>query len=193
MAALTCSHIEEGDLERITDLLQKGFPKRSRQFWEEGFTRYRTHSPPAGYPHYGCVLKCDDDPVGVILLIASHSPGHGSAVRVNVSSWFVQSGYRAFASLLVLRATANRAATYLNVSPADPTRSIIEAQGFNKVAQGVFAGVPSLAWPRHTARVSTTPREWEKSQSIDGQSFQLLMDHHRFGCLGLWCEADNGA
>ena len=55
----------------------------------------------------------------------------GAAVpRCNLSSWYVEPSFRAYAPLLVSQALRHKHVTYLNVSPAPHTLPIIEAQGF---------------------------------------------------------------
>ncbi len=189
---LSCRQIGDDEVGEASDLLQAGFPARSRRHWDDGLARLGAHAPPDGFPRLGYALRSDETLVGALLLIASRPAGKQTAL-VNVSSWFVRPEYRAYAPLLVLRATGRKAATYLNISPAAHTRAIIEAQGFSKVREGMFVGVPALARPGQRARLSTSPREWEAAGTIDEQNFQLLMDHHRFGCIAIWCETEEGA
>jgi len=118
---------------------------------------------------------------------------NSTAVRANVSSWFVLPEYRACAPLLVLRAIRQKGPTYVNISPADHTRPIIEAQGFRKGAEGVYAAIPAFGRAGHKARISVLSQEFHSGPHIDPQTLALMLDHQRFGCIAMWCETDAGA
>ena len=64
--------------------------------------------------------------------------------RCNLSSWYVDPAFRAYATLLVSHALSHRDVTYLNVSAAPHTWPIIEAQGFARYCDGIFVAVPLL-------------------------------------------------
>ncbi len=193
-AALSCRAIAEADLEGIIDLFLTGFPERSRQYWSEGLGRLGGLPPVAGCPRFGYGLRAAGRWVGAILLISSPvRPGAAAAPRVNVSSWYVAPAFRVYAPLLISRATRWKQTNYLNVSPADHTRAIIEAQGFKSVSHGMFVAAPALHTRRAPARVLTSRRDWEATRAIQDHALQLLIDHQSFGCVSLWCESDRGA
>jgi hypothetical protein len=191
--AVRCRQIVEADLDGTVDLLQAGFPYRARRYWTDGLKRIGSHHSPAGSPRYGYVLEASGRLVGVLLLISSRSPANCAAVRANVSSWFVLPEYRTCAPLLVLRAIRQKGPTYANISPADHTRSIIEAQGFHKAAEGVHAAIPAFMRLRHRARISVLSHEFQSFPGIDPQTLALMLDHLRFGCIVVWCETEVGA
>jgi hypothetical protein len=66
------------------------------------------------------------------------------ATRCNLSSWYVDPAFRAYAPMLVSQALRHKNVTYLNVSSAPHTRPIIEAQGFLRYCDGIFIAVPML-------------------------------------------------
>jgi hypothetical protein len=188
-ARVVCRPIAAGDLPAVTDLLHAGFPKRPRGYWVEGLGRLAARTPPAGYPQFGYLLRAEESVVGVLLLIFSaQDDAAGQPVRGNVSSWYVQPAFRAYAPLLVLRAIRHPAATYVNVSPAPETPPIITAQGFRQFSHGVFAALPLLA--RRGAmpvRLLARAADWQAA-GVPPAALRLLTDHAAFGCISLWCQ-----
>jgi hypothetical protein len=189
-----CRVIETGQIPAIADLLHVGFPARSRNYWDVSLRRLAQHVPPEGFPQFGYMLAVADRPVGVHLLISSSSPYEsGSDVRCNVSSWYVKDEFRSHGSLLLLKATRKPGAIYTNISPRPETIPIIEAQGFRKFGQGVFAALPFLAKARATpTRIVVRRADWE-AVGVPAADQRLLADHQPFGCLSLWCETPAGA
>jgi len=185
--------IEAADLPAIMDLLQAGFPKRNRRYWEMGLSRLARHVPPDGFPQFGFMLRTRDRPVGMHLMISSIMPGQlDGTVRSNGSCWYVEEAFRSYGVVLLMRATRRQPAVYINIDPRPATLPIIEAQGFRKFSQGVFAALPLFA------RVRTPPMRllshdagW-KTAGIPAADLRLLRDHAAFGCLALWCETATG-
>src|ERR1700692_2182084 len=90
---ISCAEIGEADLGGAADLLTSGFSiyGRTRDFWVRALERLSEHPTPPGFPKYGYLLKSNDIPVGVILLIFSSVFVDGKArIRCNVSSWYVE-------------------------------------------------------------------------------------------------------
>ena len=180
--------IGESDLATVVGLLARGFPSRPARFWMEVFTRLAERCSPGGLPRYGYLLETDSKVVGAILLIFSIAPG-SSNVRCNVSSWFVEEGFRSYASLLVSKALSHPGVTYLNITPAPPTLSAIRAQGYSQYSRGVFVAL-AVQFSTEAGHVvdAAGPR------SIDLEPFEqgVLDDHARYGCMSLRCETANG-
>src|SRR5215467_9837956 len=128
---ISCRPIGDMDLHAVVDLLCRGFPERSVEFWTTALDRLAQHPTPAGYPKYGCMLEVQGMPVGVLLLIYSRVPGCAKdRVRCNVSSWYVEPEYRCYAGLLVSQALRHKEVTYFNITPAPNTLPILATQGY---------------------------------------------------------------
>ena len=143
---LRCRQIDTPDIEAVASFLARGFPAHDRGFWLDAFARLTKHEPPPGFPKYGYVLESDRVVVGAILLICSTLPPNSDVTtRCNLSSWYVEPGFRPYASMLVAQALRDKNVTYINISPAPHTRPIIEAQGFLRYCEGSFFAVPLLS------------------------------------------------
>ncbi len=192
-ARVSCRQIGTADLDAVIDLLQVGFPTRSKAYWQAGLQRLAAVPPPDGMPRFGYLLASEGAVVGVLLLISSDGGGtstHG--IRCNVSSWYVRPDFRAYASFLTSRALKGKSVTYIDVWPADHTRQTIEAQGFTRAAKALFAGLPALSVAGHGAKLTSTPEQWSRSSGMSPWELRLLTDHQRFGCICVWYETNAG-
>jgi hypothetical protein len=180
--------IEETDLERVVDLLVRGFPTRGRTYWRRALDRLGAHAGPRDLPKFGYLLECSGAPVGVVLTICSSLPGgDGPAIRCNLSSWFVEPAFRTFAALLISTAIRHKDATFVNVSPAPHTEAIIEAQGFSRYSDGQFVTVAALAPPPAAPGVRLLDGCRVPDAAFEAGELELLRAHASYGCITLWC------
>jgi len=184
--------IVESDLDGVVQLLTKGFYRCSSPYWRRGLDILVEHPRLPELPKYGYLLEHDGRPVGVIILISTTIRSSGSsAIRCNVSSWYVDPAFRSYATLLASRATRNRNVTYLNISPAPHVPPIIEAQGFLRYSSGQFV---TFAW---STRSCPGARVFEvgcsRDLQLDSSDRELLLAHAKYPCISLWCETSTGA
>lgn len=191
--SVRCRQIVESDIDAIVDLLKKGFGRqRSRRFWRHVLDVLARREVPAGVPRFGWLLESAASPVGVILLIFStRQDGDATAVRCNVSSWYVEPQFRGFGSLLISQALKNKAVTYLNISPAPHTYRLLDAQGYSRYSSGLLVSLPSLsAAPKGPVRL--LPPDAALRDAVDPAERDLLLAHAAHGCVSVWCEAEDG-
>lgn len=186
---LRCREILDADRGPVAALLARGF-KCSSDFWFGALAQLAERDSPAGLPRYGYLLERAGEPVGALLLIFSEVEEDGSsAIRCNVSSWYVDPEYRPFAAMLVSRALKHREATYINLTPAPQTLPILKAQGYREFCAGRFIAFPALGRPLARARV-------ERFQSATAHPLlgdfdrRVLHEHVAFGCASLVCSND---
>ncbi len=190
-AGLRVREILESDLTAIAALLSRGFPFRSTGYWLRGLERQARRQRPAGYPAFGYCLDSAGTPVGVLLLLFSEIlAGSETIVRCNLSSWYVEPGFRAFGSLLVRAATRHKEVTYFNITPAPHTWSTVEAQGFSVYCRGQIYG--ALALSRPAPNVAIEPFSERHAERLAPFEADLLRQHASFGCLSaVVCEGEN--
>ena len=185
---LRCREIGSADIGRIADLLTRGFPKRTREFWLRALRRLSEHSVPVGFPQYGYMLECDGTPVGVILLICSSiSVAGDQRVRCNVSSWYVEPAYRIYSTILVSHALKRQPATYFNITPAPWTFPILKAQGYEQYCSGRFIAVPALSCRLWGACVTPVAPNTRADEDLSSSELDLLLKHAAFGCISVTC------
>jgi hypothetical protein len=185
--------ITDADIERVVDLLARGFGRRPRSYWQRALEKLSSHQAPADMPKYGYLLEGGGDLVGVILLIFSSIPGDNSSkMRCNVSSWYVEPAFRSYASLLISQAIKNKNVTYLNISPATHTQPIVEAQGFSRYSNGQFVAAPALSL-HGGSTVKVIDAAQRPDAPIERSELDLLLTHKEYGCVSLWAVASGQA
>ncbi len=189
---IRCRPIAEGDLDRLADLLKRGFgSRRTRAFWQRALACLKARPVPPDMPRYGYVLENAGVPVGVILLIFAAAPGDG-ALRANVSSWYVEPAFRSYAPLLVSQALKRKDVTYLNISAVRHTWPILEAQGYTRYSNGVFVALPALQ-RAGGGRVRLLAGDARPDAPFARFERDLLIEHMGYGCLSVWCETPERA
>jgi hypothetical protein len=185
---LRCRQIEDADIDAVAALLARGFPAHDRRFWLGALAQLTRHEAPPGLPKYGYLLESGGSVVGAILLICSTIPaGDEAATRCNLSSWYVDPAFRAYAPMLVSQALRHKDVTYLNVSPAPHTRPIIEAQGFSRYCDGIFIAVPMLNGLFGGPKAEVFEANREPNVRFDPRDREMLAAHAAHGCVSLWC------
>jgi hypothetical protein len=183
-AKLKVREIREADLGAVARLLNQGFSFRSIDYWLGGLERHARRPRPANYPVFGYCLDNGGMPVGVILLLFSEvRAGAETVVRCNVSSWYVEPAFRAFAPLMVKVAIKEKNVTYFNITPAPHTWSTVEAQGFSVYCKGQIYGALMLSAPVRGAGVQLFSAA--DVGGLDDYEADLLRQHDGFGCLSL--------
>jgi hypothetical protein len=186
--------ITNSDFETVADLLSRGFRRRSRQYWLQAFHRLSRHFAPAGCPKYGYLIEGDGVPVGVILLIFSEIQGGSTCkIRCNVSSWYVDSAYKSYATLLISQALKNKDVTYVNISPAPHVQRIVQAQGFTQYCNGQFVAFPALSQARSDSEGTVLGADANPNVPFESFERDLLLTHAEFGCISLWCRTADRA
>ncbi len=185
---LRCRQIDDADIDAVATLLARGFRSHNRRFWLRAFAQLTRREPPPGLPKYGYLLESHGAVVGAILLICSTMrAGDAVTARCNLSSWYVEPRFRAYAPLLASQALRHKNVTYLNVSPAPHTWPIIEAQGFSRYCDGVFIAVPMLKGLFGGPAVDVFDAQRQPEIDFDPFDQEVLLEHAAHGCISLWC------
>lgn len=183
---IRCRLIDDADRSALIELLRKGFPVRSGDYWARALDRLARRDAPETFPRFGYLLECNGAPVGVILLIFTIVRDNSEPyARCNISSWYVDPVYRSYASLLIAAALRERSVTYVNISPAPPTWPLIEAQGFSRYCDGMQLTFPALgAWVANT-RVRVFDRGFDYGSGLSAAERNILLAHADMGCICL--------
>jgi hypothetical protein len=188
-----CREIAETDLDAVADLLTRGFPGRSRDYWIQGLRRQAAREIPRGYPRFGYMLDHDGMPAGVLLLLYTcRNSGGEASIHCNLSSWYVEPAFRNYAALLTKIAQRNKEVTYLNISPAWWTWPIIETQGFTSYCSGLFFSIPALSRVSPGTTIETVSPDMREIAGLSDPEVELLTRHARYGCLSLVCRTAGG-
>jgi hypothetical protein len=182
--AIRCRQIADADLDGVAALLRRGFgTRRTLAFWHHVLACLQARAVPPDMPRYGYLLEREGSFVGVILLIFATTPG-SSALRANVSSWYVDPAFRSYAPLLVSQALKRKAVTYMNISAVRHTWPILEAQGYQPYGKGIFVALPMLA---RSAAGRLLAADLDPGAPYEPFEPGLLRDHAAYGCTSFWC------
>src|SRR5579863_7436201 len=182
--------IQESDVDAIAELLTRGFVHRSREYWTLGLKRQSTRSLPEGAPRYGYLMESDGKPVGCLLLIYSTKMIAGEAATCcNVSSWYVDPEFRNYAALFASMTQKRKDVTYFNVTPAEPTWSILEAQGFKTYCRGLHFSLPLLSRSGHGMHVEAVTPDTSSIAGMSDDELEMLKRHAAYGCVSLVCRS----
>jgi len=191
---IRCREIGESDLDRVADLLTRGFDGRPRDYWVQGLRRQAARAVPQGYPRFGYMLDHEGVAVGVLLLLYSLRPCDGElAIHCNLSSWYVEPAFRNYAPMLTKIAQRHKEVTYFNISAATSTWPIVEAQGFRAYCKGLYVSFPLMSRPEPDVTVETVAADAAAVDGLPPADVELLARHASFGCLSLVCRAAKGA
>src|SRR6185312_1028376 len=98
-----CRQIVPADLGGLADYLTERFNNNTHDGWVTGFARVSALPAVEGMPSYGYVLECDAGIVGVLLMISSRR--NDGRIIANLSSWYVEPGWRTHSTVLTTMAT----------------------------------------------------------------------------------------
>jgi hypothetical protein len=186
--------IADSDIEGVATLLARGFRRRTRGYWLGALGRLAKHPTPLGFPKYGYLMEADGTPVGVILLIFSTvQNGNSSAIRCNVSSWYVEPPYRSNATLLISQAVKKKDVTYVNISPASHVQRIVEAQGFSRYSNGQFVAFPALFSATSDSHCKVLGANERPDATFESFERDILLTHAEYGCTSFWITSGNRA
>jgi hypothetical protein len=190
---IRCRQIGPKDRPAVIELLVRGFPARSRAYWERGLARHGERRLPPDLPRFGYLLENADRPVGVLLVLATAEPIGGRLVTYcNHSSWYVEPEFRSFASQLMSMALRVKDVTYVNISASKHTWPIVEAFGFAPYCEGRFTAFPLLARAVRGVRLIEIGGGGESDAWQHLPEYDLLRTHAGYGWLSLVCAAEDG-
>ncbi len=165
-------------MEDAYALLARGFPMRTRTFWQEGLTRQAQFHDAQDLGPIGQIMRVKGEPVGVILTMRSRRT-EGQAVT-NLSSWYVDERYRLLAPRMLQQVLAEPAATFTDLTPSPPVTAMMERLGFARRHDGgVVVPLPATALrPGTGGKVMAVD-----DAGIEPDTLGLLVDHRALGCL----------
>ena len=186
VSALASREIRFGDLSAIARLLSEGFPNQRLAWFRDALASMSRMPEVNGLPRFGYMLVADAEPVGAVLTFGTeHEAANQSDRRLNVACWYVRPRYRAYGTILYQRLLAIKDVTCLNVTPAEHTWPVIEAQGFRRFADGSYIGLPLLGRASSDTRI--VPSRASLEYILPEYERKLMEFHAAEGCVAFTC------
>jgi hypothetical protein len=179
--------IEDTDVSELCALLAEGFPRRKFDYWQTALDTLACRPALEGYPRYGYCLEVDGRLEGVLLLLTARIDG---VIRSNLSSWYMRSRYRVFASLMHQCAVRVKGPVYLNLSPAAHTLRNVEAFGFKPYTDGTLI-VDAISAVKGGDSI-VRPFAPEAASKLDAETRCTAEVHLGYGCEALLLEDRDG-
>ena len=131
--------IDDARLGKAVDLLEQGFPRRTRRDWEDGIERARAFNPAAN--SIGHLLVTKSKPCGVLLTLQGQSVPHvGAPFKVtNLSSWYVEPEHRVLAPFMLRDVVRDPGTAFTDLTPSDRIIPMLPAFGFKPLNRGISA------------------------------------------------------
>ena len=127
--------------------------------------------------------------VGVVLTIFSSMTADGETrVRINPANWYVAEEYRGYAAMMTSRLRTYKDATYLNITPAPHTWTMLEALGYRRFCNGAFFAMAALSGRALGGKVHRVQSDVQPGGGLSPAEADLLRAHAGFGCISVVCE-----
>jgi len=188
--------LEPIDGSRLPDalnLLVRGFPRRSRDFWEQAVQRITRHNADSGQTSIGQLLVVKGVPVGVMLTLHQSRDTDGNPCRItNLSSWYVEPEHRVLAPLMLREMTRDPGSVYTDLTPSKGVARMLPQLGFKPLNVGVSAIALPLAALGGVGRSSVSSLTEDASGALRTDDVALLRRGAAFGAMAGVLHVDRG-
>jgi hypothetical protein len=177
--------IHDGDDGEALATLSRGFPSRSREFWQSGLARQAKYQDTVASGPLGYLLRVAGAPAGIILTMRSHRPGpHGSARTVlNLSSWYVDEPHRWLAPRMLQKVLAEDVDVFTDLTPSPPVREMVRRLGFIQRHEGVLLAPLAVSAFQFGGSAAIAPFDEAGAGALPAEARALLADHRALGCM----------
>ncbi len=183
--------IDEARFATAIDILRRGFPYRSRSFWETSINRIRRFCE---CKSVGQFLIVQGRPVGIILtpLYERVISDDRAQPIINLSSWYIEPEFRQCALLMMKRLLSKDDAIFTNLSPTPSVMKIMNRCGFRSLNKGI-----SLIFLPYHACIGRKGAEIVEFRDVPNNALsthinKMLAHHAEFGAIaGAFLENNN--
>lgn len=178
-------------IDIAASLLREGFPKHPDGFWERALNSVHDYSETWGLGAPGQVMSVDGEPVGVLLTISRR--GVTGPKVVNLSSWYVRPKYRWLAPRMLMRATADPATTYTDLTASEEAAKLNKMLGFRTITETVAYLVLPMSAFATTRATRIVPMSARSMARLDEADRAMLVFHAQLDCICAVLEDETGS
>jgi len=175
--------IDDARLGQALDLLERGFPRRTRRDWEDGIERARAFNPAAN--SIGHLLVTKSKPCGVLLTLQGQSvPSDGAPFKVtNLSSWYVEPERRMLAPFMLRDIVREPGTVFTDLTPSDRILPMLPAFGFKPLNRGISAVTLPVAAMTATPQARVYDLANVPKNALQPAVFAMLERHAQQGAI----------
>jgi hypothetical protein len=175
--------IDDARLGQALDLLERGFPRRTRRDWEDGIERVRAFNPAAN--SVGHLLVAKNRPCGVLLTLRGQSiPPAGAPFNVaNLSSWYVEPEQRMLAPFMLRDVVREPGTVFTDLTPSDRVIPMLPAFGFKPLNRGISAVTLPVAAMKATPHARVYDLADVPKDALRPAALALLECHAQHGAI----------
>jgi hypothetical protein len=177
--------IQHGNDGEALAILSRGFPSRSREFWQAGLGRQAKYQDTGAAGPLGYLMRVAGAPAGIILTMRSHRPcpdGRPKSV-LNLSSWYVDEQHRWLAPRMLQKVLAEDVDIFTDLTPSPPVREMVRRLGFVQRYEGVLLAPLAVSALQFGASATIAPFDDAGARSLPPETVALLADHRALGCM----------
>jgi hypothetical protein len=166
-------------------ILSRGFPSRSREFWQSGLSRQAKYQDTAAAGPLGYLMRAAGDPAGIILTMRSVRQGPDGTARsvLNLSSWYVDEPHRWLAPRMLQKVLAENVDIFTDLTPSPPVREMVRRLGFVQRHEGVLLAPLAISALQFGGSAVIAPLDEAGAWALPVEARALLADHQALGCM----------
>lgn len=177
--------IDNSNMAHALDLLLRGFPHRTRAFWERALQRIVRYNAYSDRRSIGQFLVAKGRCVGVMLTPHTElrdKDGHPYNIT-NLSSWYVEPEHRVLAPLMLREMVREPGTIFTDLTPSKDVVRLLPPLGFKPLNAGISAIALPLAAMRLTGNGCVSALNEVKPGTLRPGELALLERDAEFGAV----------
>ena len=179
--------IDQSNIGIAIELLMRGLPSTSKEFWEKGLARMQaSHAHRVAGEDIGQLIYAGGEPVGIGLTAVNHQltsePGETRRI-VNFASWYFEPAHGFRLPFMLNKMLRDKKSVFTDLTPTQTVWPILTSLGFQPLNQGVNAICVPAASVYHAK--SHAVIDWAKAnttQQFPEALINTFEEHHTYGC-----------
>jgi hypothetical protein len=182
----TTMQIDQSNISIAIELLMRGLPSTSKEFWEQGLTRMQaSHAHRVAGEDIGQLIYAKGEPVGIGLTAINHQPTgelKEAGRRVNFASWYFEPAHRFRLPFMLNKMLRDKKSVFTDLTPTPTVWPILTSLGFQPLNQGVNAVCIPVASVYHAK--SHAVIDWEQTDTtrFPETLVNMFEEHQTYGC-----------
>ncbi|MCJ8509256.1 hypothetical protein MUU53_15165 [Rhizobium lemnae] len=179
--------IDQSGASAAAALLSVGFPSLSHSEWADTVQKLLDYAAGRGHGVIGQIAQLKGQDIGICLMIPSApvTPDAEFGMRINVAAFYLAPGHEWMTTLFMRRLMADCDTEYTDLTASSSMRDINRRLGFFNHSEGMIIVATPMASMQPAAsgiRLLSLKEAETETASLSVNEWQVLRDHHHFGC-----------